>query len=84
MLTLKYLTEIFPEYKGNLLDENCEVNLMMDSREKVNHGLFIPIIGERFDAHQFIEQAIENGAVAALWDRTKTIPSTAPDSFIFF
>lgn len=83
MLTLKYLTEIFPEYKGNLLDENCKVNLMMDSREKVNHGLFIPIIGERFDAHQFIEQAIENGAVAALWDRTKTIPSTAPDSFIF-
>ena len=57
---------------------------MTDSRERVDNGLFIPIIGERFDAHQFIEQAIENGAVAALWDRKKEIPSTIPESFVFF
>ena len=75
---------MFPEIKGKLSNENHHVEIMTDSRERVDNGLFIPIIGERFDAHQFIEQAIENGAVAALWDRKKEIPSTIPESFVFF
>ena len=75
---------MFPEIKGKLSNENQHVEIMTDSRERVDNGLFIPIIGERFDAHQFIEQAIENGAVAALWDRKKEIPSTIPESFVFF
>ena len=75
---------MFPEIKGKLSNENHHIEIMTDSRERVDNGLFIPIIGERFDAHQFIEQAIENGAVAALWDRKKEIPSTIPESFVFF
>ena len=31
--------------------------------------LFIPLVGERFDAHDFIGQAIENGAAAVLSHR---------------
>ena len=84
MLTLTYIKTVFPEIKGKLSNENQHVEIMTDSRERVDNGLFIPIIGERFDAHQFIEQAIENGAVAALWDRKKEIPSTIPESFVFF
>lgn len=84
MLTLTYIKTVFPEIKGKLSNENHHVEIMTDSRERVDNGLFIPIIGERFDAHQFIEQAIENGAVAALWDRKKEIPSTIPESFVFF
>lgn len=34
-----------------------------DSRQKVNKGLFIAITGETFDAHDFLIQAYENGAV---------------------
>lgn len=33
-----------------------------DSRQKTNHGLFFALVGENFDAHDFIFQAYENGA----------------------
>lgn len=59
--------------------------VFIDSREKVNNGLFIPIVGDRFDGHDFLEQAIENGASACLWQRDRTLPATIPDLFpIFF
>jgi UDP-N-acetylmuramoyl-tripeptide--D-alanyl-D-alanine ligase len=37
-----------------------------DSREVQPGDLFIPLIGERFDAHKFLPQAAENGASAVL------------------
>ena len=44
-----------------------------DSR-KVGGELFIPIVGENFDGHQFIEQAVANGAKATLWNKRVPIP----------
>ena len=41
----------------------------IDSRTLKAGNLFVPIIGESFDGHQFIKEAIKNGAVAALWKR---------------
>lgn len=41
-------------------------NVNTDSRKKVSETLFIPLIGEKFDAHEFIDQAILNGAVCVL------------------
>ncbi len=35
-----------------------------DSRKDLSGSLFIPIVGERFDGHEFIEKAIESGASA--------------------
>ena len=40
-----------------------------DSRSIGENCLFIPIVGERFDAHDFIPQAIANGAAAILSHR---------------
>ena len=37
-----------------------------DTRSCGAGDLFIALVGERFDAHQFVDQAIERG-VAALW-----------------
>ncbi len=37
-----------------------------DSRKITEGSLFIPLAGER-DGHEFIQQAIDNGAVAAFW-----------------
>lgn len=84
MLTLKYVTNIFPEIKGELLDDDIQLNMMTDSRQKTINGLFIPIIGERFDAHEFIEQAVENGAIATLWDRKRNIPEKLVKKIAFF
>lgn len=40
-----------------------------DSRAIGENCLFIPLVGERFDAHDFIPQALENGAAAVLSHR---------------
>jgi UDP-N-acetylmuramoyl-tripeptide--D-alanyl-D-alanine ligase len=47
-----------------------EVNsICIDSRKISNGDLFIPIKGENFDGHDFINEAFENGAIAALIQR---------------
>ena len=44
---------------------DCEIgSLSMDSRAKMDRGLFFCIPGARFDAHEFAPQAIRNGAAA--------------------
>ena len=41
----------------------------MDSRKTVENGLFFCIPGARFDAHDFAEQAVKNGASALVVER---------------
>lgn len=59
------------EYVSGDIDEKLLDGLMIsgvstDSR-KINYGdLFIPLIGEKYDAHEFLRLAKESGAVAAL------------------
>lgn len=45
-----------------------------DTRTITKSQLYIPIIGENFDGHDFIYKAIENGAVATFWDKNHPIP----------
>ncbi|MBR6763583.1 MAG: UDP-N-acetylmuramoyl-tripeptide--D-alanyl-D-alanine ligase [Clostridia bacterium] len=46
--------------------EGTVTNISTDSRKIDNNTLYIPLIGERFDGHDFISSALEAGAVAAL------------------
>ena len=41
-----------------------------DSRKVEMGGLFVPIVGERVDAHKFIPQVMEAGALATLSERS--------------
>lgn len=84
LCTIQFLQEIFPEWEGQASPSTPIYSVMTDSRERVEGALFIPIVGERFDAHAFIEQAINHGATAALWDRTQNIPDNYPEDFVFF
>jgi UDP-N-acetylmuramoyl-tripeptide--D-alanyl-D-alanine ligase len=45
-----------------------------DSRADLSGRLFVPLIGERFDAHDFIPQAIEKGAAAVFLQKGKDLP----------
>jgi len=51
---------------GNDLAIEC---ISTDSREDLQRGLFVALKGERFDAHDFVEQAKANGAAALLVHR---------------
>jgi UDP-N-acetylmuramoyl-tripeptide--D-alanyl-D-alanine ligase len=50
-----------------------------DSRQAAAGQLFIPLVGEQFDGHAYLEQAIQNGAVAALWQKGREVPESLSD-----
>ncbi|MGN0902547.1 MAG: UDP-N-acetylmuramoyl-tripeptide--D-alanyl-D-alanine ligase, partial [Succinivibrio sp.] len=61
--SLKTLCE-FANY--TLSGEDKVINLVSSDSRKAEGALFVPLIGERFDGHDFIEKAVAAGAVAVL------------------
>ena len=54
-------------------------DIYIDTRKPApTNGLFIALKGPRFDAHQFVEDAVENGAVAGLVSEADRIETDAP------
>lgn len=52
--------------------ELCHISI--DSRTMKGNDLFVPLIGEKTDAHRFIRQAMEQGAAASLTSEHETAP----------
>lgn len=69
ILELTTLQEIADWTHGTRVGSADITSFSTDSRRQGERCLFIPIVGERFDAHDFIPQAIENGAAAVLSHR---------------
>ena len=66
MVSVK-LSEIVNATKGEVLSGNANIeitDIVTDSRKITKDCLFVPLVGERFDGHDFIEKAIALGAVA--------------------
>lgn len=57
---------------GNI-EENIQ-GVCIDSRKVVEGNLYIPIRGANNNGHDYVEQAIENGAKAVLWERKEPNP----------
>lgn len=56
-------------------DKNISINgVSIDTRTIKKNQLFIPIKGERFNGHKFIQSAIDNGAIASLWCESEPKP----------
>lgn len=74
----KSLKEIETLSEGcNLLEKFYKVNIngvSTDTRNIVRDNLYIPIIGENFNGHSFLDKAIENGASASLWQKDIPLP----------
>lgn len=49
----------------------CIESVSTDSRHIEKNALFLPLVGDCFDGHDFIETALQNGAVAVLTQRDK-------------
>ena len=66
---------------GRLLAGNLDTpvkNVSIDSRVMKGEDLFVPLIGARSDAHDYLAQAIENGAAAVFSSREmKPLPGAA-------
>lgn len=43
-----------------------------DARKVTPGSLFVPLVGGQTDGHSYIDQAVENGAVACLWSQDLT------------
>ena len=60
------VNEALSAVNGTLLfgDSNIEFDIIStDSKKKISGSLFIPIKGEHFNGHDFIEDAVKNGAL---------------------
>lgn len=67
--TLFKVADILPAIGGRLLHGNPETqfsNFCIDSRYVEDHSLFVPLMGQSRDGHQYIIDAISKGAICAL------------------
>ena len=57
------------------IDSEIQITgVVTDSRHITQGCLFVPLVGERFDAHDFAAAALEAGASAVMWSRTGEQP----------
>ncbi|MQR96619.1 UDP-N-acetylmuramoyl-tripeptide--D-alanyl-D-alanine ligase [Fictibacillus phosphorivorans] len=52
-----------------------------DTRLKSENALYLPIAGERFDGHDFLLNAIEQGCTATVWEEGKDLPEGLSEDF---
>lgn len=58
-------------------------NVSIDTRTIHEGDIYMPIIGERLDGHDFIDQAFEKGAVGCFCDRSHTIGCADGRCFLY-
>jgi len=68
---------------GGVVDGDPEVVVsgapFVDSRHVVPGGLFVAVVGERLDGHDFAAGAVHEGAAAVLGTRTTGVPTVLVD-----
>jgi UDP-N-acetylmuramoyl-tripeptide--D-alanyl-D-alanine ligase len=71
---LREVKERFPEFEIRNYDENAFfIGFNHDSRTIKQNELFIPIVGEKFDGHDFILQSLQGGASISLCEAKKSL-----------
>ena len=70
------INEVVKAVGGRLIGHNLDdfekpliVNVSTDTRKITKGSLFVPIVGERFDAHDYIPAAAEQGAICAFTEK---------------
>lgn len=69
-LTQALNTKTEGDFSTQLIGDSCVIaNVTTDSRTIAENCLFVALKGERFDAHDFAQTAVDNGAAALLVER---------------
>jgi len=85
LFTTEWLGKLFTSQRGKIDETIVIEKVNTDSRVEAPQSLFIPIIGDNFNGHTYLEQAISGGAVAVVWDEQETLPASIPADFpVFF
>ncbi|MCA9254061.1 MAG: UDP-N-acetylmuramoyl-tripeptide--D-alanyl-D-alanine ligase, partial [Phycisphaerales bacterium] len=79
-LTLHEVVEALQGRALGDLPELCVRSVCTDSRAVEPESLFFAIRGEKFDGNEFVEQALEAGAVAAVIDNGDKLPAALLES----
>lgn len=69
-----YIEEVVKAVQGTLLygrTDTTITSVCINSKEIQQGALFVPIVGERVDAHRFIDDVFEAGAIAVLTSKHK-------------
>src|SRR5690625_2748988 len=82
LFTTEWLSGIFSSHQ--VKSHRAIEEVATDSRKQTKNALFIPLIGEHFDGHDFVHMAIKNGAIALLWDESKPLPEDVPEEILLF
>ena len=74
-LSLNELKNILEGSVVQVNEENLEfIDVCTDTRQLKAGSLFIPLVGENFDGHDFIKSAFEKGAVLTLTEKEVDYP----------
>jgi len=69
------LSDIAPRIKADLQGEDCVIHgVATDTRADCKGKLFIALKGERFDAHDYLSDAVKAGAVALMVENPEKLP----------
>lgn len=77
----KVIEQTFSTIDGNWQSIKHIVGVGTDSRANLTDKLFIPLKGDNFDGHNFLEKAIDQGAKAALWHQDYPRPTGVDPTF---
>ncbi len=72
------INEVVKAVKGQLLDGNeadVILGISTDSRSIGEEEMFVPLIGDKFNGHDYIKMVREKGAKVAFWQANQPIPS---------
>jgi len=66
---------LYKEENNSITKDSISISgVSTDSRKITKGDLFVPLLGERFDGHSYINIVQNSDAVAALWQQDRVIP----------
>ncbi|NCF66147.1 MAG: UDP-N-acetylmuramoyl-tripeptide--D-alanyl-D-alanine ligase [Chloroflexi bacterium] len=74
-LTIGHFLQALSDYQATG-DEPALSTVVVDSRDTISGSLFVALAGERTNGHEFVFDAFDQGAIAALVER-ELVPGTA-------
>ncbi|WP_270181786.1 UDP-N-acetylmuramoyl-tripeptide--D-alanyl-D-alanine ligase [Alkalihalobacillus sp. CinArs1] len=82
---MKFRSTLLSDFARASLDKELQFDgIATDTRKDCTNKLFVPIVGEVYDGHRFIDKAIESGATGTLWDDSKPFPKDLENQIVVY